>query len=131
MLNENIDVIINKVKELCESILENSLVKDYQYCNNYLINNSEIAAQYDALLDMEDDFTKKESQNIKIDDNEIKEYDKYFEELQKNETLNKLFNVQNKIHNLTHIVNDFIIYTIENGKVPTIEKIKNIHEHNH
>lgn len=121
--------VVNKIKDLCEDLINDNEIRKLLSKKQNLENNKPAMQKIQELIKMEMELMEKQKNNQDISDQEINEYDNYYNECKKDELVNEYLEYQEQIHQIAHIVSDYVSLTLTKGKVPTVEDVNEYSHH--
>ena len=111
--------VIEKTKELCETLMEQPSFHDIRNRIEAFAGDASSREQYNRLCDMQEKLQAKDGQGLELSDEEIAAYEKEREALFANPVASAFMDAQQELHKLQQTVGQYISKTFKLGRLPT------------
>src|SRR5438552_4097868 len=115
--------IVQKTKELCQSILDHP---EFQSLRNNIdvFMSDEIAKnEYQNLLEQGDMLNHKQHQGVHLSQDEISQYEAQRDKVVNNPVAAAFIQAQQEVHEIQESINKYLSKTFELGRVPAAEEM--------
>lgn len=110
--------IVNKTKELCQTILDQPEVQALRQKIETFLANDAVRGQYDALVAKGDLLQQKRHAGMNLEEAEINEFEKLRETFLKNEVARGFLDAQDEMQQIQQNVVRYVSKSFELGHVP-------------
>lgn len=110
--------VIEKTKELCQTLLEQPYFHEIRGRIDAFATNEPLRLQYEELCDLQERLQSKESDGLPLSDEEIDEFDQARDALFRHETARGFADAQKELHKLQQTVAHYITKTFKLGRLP-------------
>lgn len=115
--------VVDKTKELCETILNQDSFKNLRAQVETFLNNDEAKLQYQSVHELGDSLNQKQRSGVELSESEISEFEQSREQLLQNTIVTDFMDAQKGLQEIQSTISKYVGMTIENGVVPTEEEI--------
>jgi cell fate (sporulation/competence/biofilm development) regulator YlbF (YheA/YmcA/DUF963 family) len=117
-------VVIQKTKELCQTILEQPDMISIRSRIDAFMGDEQSRAQYDDLLSKGEALQRKQESAMPLSAEEISGFESQREKLLGNPVARGFLDAQEQLHTMQHSINKLISKSFELGRVPTDEDME-------
>ena len=121
MLTITEDVIIQKTKELCQTIVEQPEFQAFRRQVDTFLANEPSKQQYQLVVEKGEALQQKQQTGMPLSNDEIAEFEKHRETLINNPIAKGFLDAQQEMHKMQESVGQYIAKTLELGRMPTSE----------
>lgn len=111
-------VIIQKTRELCQSILEHPEFQTVRRQVDAFLANEEAKWQYQTLVEKGEFLDHKQNQGVQISDEEISEFERLRQGLIENPVAKGFLDAQQEMQKIQDSVRKYVSKTLELGRLP-------------
>ena len=111
-------VVIQKTRELCQAILDESDYQDLRRRMDAFMADEKAKNDYDAVMSKGQALQQKQQMALALDASEISEFERQREQLLNNPVARGFLDAQDEMHKLQHTVGEYVSLTLELGRVP-------------
>lgn len=111
--------VIEKLKELCATLVEQPSFQDIRQRIDAFADDTETREQYEHLCDLQEMLQAKDGQGIPLSDEEVADYDQKRDALFANPVASAFMDAQQELHKLQETVGQYVSKTFKLGRVPT------------
>ena len=115
--------LIEKTRELCQSIVEDSNFKKLQAEVEAFLNDDAAKLQYQSVHERGQELQQKQHSGVELSKQEIKEFEEARESLLSNELVTNFLGAKQELEGIQRMVGQYVGMTLEMGKVPTQEEV--------
>ena len=112
------DALIDKTRELCQAILEQPEYQTMRQQIETFMGNEEAKEQYQLLSEKGEYLQHKQTQGVRLSDEEIAEFEKQREQFFSNPVSRGFVDAQQAMHKVQETVSQYVGKTFELGRVP-------------
>src|SRR6185369_717535 len=112
-------VIIQKTKELCQTILDQPDMRSARQRIETFIGDEKARAQYEGLMAKGQALQQKQQKSMPLSGEEISAFEKERDELLNNPVARGFLDAQEELHNVHQSINPYVSKTLELGSLPT------------
>jgi cell fate (sporulation/competence/biofilm development) regulator YlbF (YheA/YmcA/DUF963 family) len=123
MQTANGNAVIEKTRELCETILDQPEFKSVRRDVDAFMSNDAAKSQYEQLAEKGEYLHHKQHQGVPLGQEEIAEYEKLRTAFLANPVAKSFLDAQEKMQEVQQTVGKFVSKTLELGRVPTEEDL--------
>jgi cell fate (sporulation/competence/biofilm development) regulator YlbF (YheA/YmcA/DUF963 family) len=110
--------VIQKTKELCQTILEQPAVRALRKDIEAFMANDQARGQYETLMTQGEALHEKQHSGVKLSDSEIAAFESLRESFLKNPVARGFLDAQEEMQKLQQSVTRYVSKTFELGRVP-------------
>ena len=118
------NIIVQKTRELCQSILEHPDFKSVRQNIDTFMSNDKAKEDYQALMERGEELHHKQHQGVRLSDEEIKGYEAQRERVVNNPVAANFIREQQEVHGIQESVNKYLSKTLELGRVPSADELE-------
>jgi cell fate (sporulation/competence/biofilm development) regulator YlbF (YheA/YmcA/DUF963 family) len=111
--------VVEKTRELCETILAQPEFQSVRRDVESFMNNDQAKAQYEELAEKGEYLHHKQHQGVSLTQEEINEYEKLRTAFMANPIATRFLNAQDKMQEVQQTVGKYVSKALELGRVPT------------
>jgi cell fate (sporulation/competence/biofilm development) regulator YlbF (YheA/YmcA/DUF963 family) len=115
--------IVQKTKELCQSILDHPEFQTLRSNIDSFMANDSAKNDYQALVEKGEELNHKQQQGVRLTQDEITAYEAQRERVVGNPLAASFIRAQQEVHGIQESVNRFLSKTFELGRVPSAEDL--------
>ena len=112
-------IILLKTKELCRTILDEPEMQSARARIDSFMADEKSRAQYEGLMAKGQALQQKQQRSQTLSGEDIAAFERDREALMNNPVARDFLEAQEKLHNVHHSINDYVVKTLELGRVPT------------
>ena len=116
--------VVEKTRELCQSILDDPQYQSMKRHIDVFMNDDDAKTQYQLVLDKNDHLTHKQSQGLQLTDQEVDEFEALRAKLFNNPVAKSFMEAQGLMQEIHQSVQKYISKTFELGRVPEAEDLE-------
>jgi len=116
-------VIVQKTKELCQSILEHPEFRTLRKDIDVFMSNESAKTDYQSLVEKSEELNHKQGQGAHLSQDEISAYESQRERVVNNPVAAGFIRAQQEVHGIQESVNKYLSKTFELGRVPSTEDL--------
>jgi cell fate (sporulation/competence/biofilm development) regulator YlbF (YheA/YmcA/DUF963 family) len=120
----NGNTVIEKTKELCETILTDPNVGSIRKRIDAFMADNTARGQYESLMTKGQALQEKQQQSQPLSDVEVADFESHRDALLKNPAARSFLDAQEELHEIQHSIQNYISKTLELGRVPTAEDME-------
>lgn len=117
-------VIVQKTRELCQSILDHPDFQSVRQNIDAFMANEQAKQEYQSLVERSEELNHKQHQGVKLSDQEINDFQTHRERVVNNPLAANFIRAQQEVHGIQESVNKYLSKTLELGRVPTNEDLE-------
>jgi cell fate (sporulation/competence/biofilm development) regulator YlbF (YheA/YmcA/DUF963 family) len=117
-------VVGKKTKELCQAIVEQPEMSSIRGRIDAFMSNTVARGLYDTVTTKGHALQEKQSRSLPLDNAEIADFEKHREALLNNPVARGFLDAQEELHDLQHSIQKYVSKTLELGRVPVEEDLK-------
>src|SRR5688572_277820 len=114
-------VIVQKTKELCETILKQPEFQNIRSRIDKFMQDEKAKAQFDALNEKGEFLHHKQHQGVTLSPAEVADFEKDREQVLSNPVIRSFLDAQHEVHKITETVGSYVGKTFELGRLPKQE----------
>jgi cell fate (sporulation/competence/biofilm development) regulator YlbF (YheA/YmcA/DUF963 family) len=118
------NVVIEKTRELCETILAQPEFQNVRRDLDAFMSNDSAKSQYEQLAEKGEYLHHKQHQGVALGQEEIAEYEKLRTAFLANPVAKNFLDAQEKMQTVQQTVGKFVAKTLELGRVPSEEDLQ-------
>lgn len=115
--------ITAKTRDLCQSILDDASFQGIRKQIDAFFANEKAQNAYQQLVERGEHLQHKQSQGVRLTDEEVATYETLREEVFSNPTAKNFIDAQKELHELQEAVQKHLSKTFELGRLPTEEEL--------
>lgn len=116
-------VIVQKTKELCQSILDHPEFQTLRKDIDSFMANEGAKQEYQSLVEKSEELNHKQHQGVRLTQSEIDSYESQRAKVVSNPVAAGFIRAQQEVHGIQESVNRLLSKTIELGRVPSAEDL--------
>ena len=120
-MNGEETVIVDKTKELCQTIVEQPAFKELRGRVDAFLSSTEAQMQYQQVVEKGERLQEKQQRGTPLTREEVKEFESDREALVNNPVAKGFLDAQQEMHDIRHTVNQYVAKTLELGRTPNPE----------
>ena len=120
----NGNTVIEKTKELCETILTDPNVGSIRKRIDTFMADNTARGQYESLMTKGQALQEKQQQSLPLSDVEVADFESHRDALLKNPVARSFLDAQEELHEVQHSIQNYVSKTLELGRVPTVEDME-------
>ncbi len=117
------DVVIEKTRELCESIVNQPEFQSMRVRIDSFIGDQAAQIQYQAVVQKGDALSHKQQMGMPLDEKEINDFETHREALLLNPIAREFIEAQEEMHKIQKSVVDYVSKTLQLGRVPAADEL--------
>ena len=117
------NTLLEKTRELCESIVDDDNFKKLQKDVEAFLNNDEAKLSYQSVHQRGEELHQKQASGVELSKTEIKEFEEARAGLLDNELVTNFLTAKQQLEGLQRMIGQHVGMTMEMGRVPTEEEI--------
>ena len=117
-------VIVQKTKELCQSILDHPDFKSVQQNIDTFMTDEKAKQAYQELIERGEELHHKQHQGARLSDQEIDAYQKQRDGVVNNPVTANFLRAQQEVHGIQESINKYLSKSFELGRVPAPEEME-------
>lgn len=117
------DTIIEKTRELCQSILDHPDFQALRRNIDTFMGDEGAKQEYQGLVERSEELHQKQHQGARLTQEEIDSYEKHREKVVNNPVAAGFIRAQQEVHQMQDSINKYLSKTFELGRVPTPEEL--------
>ena len=118
------NIIVQKTRELCQSILDNPEFQSLRQNIDTFMSDEKAKQDYQALVERGEELHHKQHQGVRLSDDEIKGYETQRERVVNNPVAANFIRAQQEVHGIQESINKYLTKTLELGRVPALEELE-------
>ena len=118
------NVIVQKTKELCQSILDHPDFKSVQESIDSFMADDKAKQAYQELIERGEELHHKQHQGVRLSDQEVDAYQKQRDGVVNNPVTANFLRAQQEVHGIQESINKYLTKTFELGRVPAGEEME-------
>ncbi len=115
--------VLDKTRELCESIVQDSSFKKLQQDVEAFLNDEQAKLSYQSVHQRGEELHQKQASGVELSKTEIKEFEDARESLLNNELVTKFLAAKQELESLQRMIGQHVGMTMEMGRVPSPEEV--------
>ncbi len=115
--------IINKTRELCQTILDQPEFQDLRKQVTAFMTNDQVQEKYRFVAEKGQMLRQKQEQGQELGQEEIDEFEKHRDELLAHPVAKEFFEAQEAMHDVKKSVTQYVSKTLELGRVPEAAEV--------
>lgn len=115
--------VLDKTRELCESIVQDSSFKKLQQDVEAFLNDEQAKLSYQSVHQRGEELHQKQASGVELSKTEIKEFEEARENLLNNELVTKFLAAKQELESLQRMIGQHVGMTMEMGRVPSPEEV--------
>ena len=123
-LNGEDNVIVQKTRELCQSILDHPDFKSVRQNIDTFMSDDRAKQEYQSLVERGEELHHKQHQGVRLTDDEIKGYEAQRERVVSNPVAANFIRAQQEVHGIQESINKYLSKTLELGRVPSTQDLE-------
>lgn len=116
-------IIVQKTKELCQSILEHPDFQNVRRNIDAFMADDRAKQEYQSLVERSEELNHKQHQGVKLSDQEINDFQSQRERVVNNPLAANFIRAQQEMHGIQESVNKYLSKTLALGRVPTDDEM--------
>ena len=117
------DPVLQKTKELCQTILEQPEMKSIRQRIDAFMGDSGTRGQYESLVDKGQNLQQKQQSSMQLTGEEISDFEQHRDQLLQNPVAREFLAAQEELHQVQQSVHHYVKKTLELGRLPTEEEV--------
>src|SRR5437867_5863290 len=117
------DSIIQKTKELCQTIVEQPEFQSMRRQVDAFLASEEAKQQYQVVVEKGEALQQKQQMGMPLSNDEITEFEKHRETLISNPIARAFLDAQQEMHKVQESVGQYVAKTLELGRMPTSDDL--------
>ena len=113
------DSIIQKTKDLCQTIVEQPEFQSMRRQVDAFLASEEAKQQYQVVVEKGEALQQKQQMGMPLSNDEITEFEKHRETLISNPIARAFLDAQQEMHKVQESVGQYVAKTLELGRMPT------------
>jgi cell fate (sporulation/competence/biofilm development) regulator YlbF (YheA/YmcA/DUF963 family) len=110
--------ILEKTRELCQSIVEHPDYLSLRRNIDQFLSNDGAKQDYQSLVEKSEELNHKQHQGVKLSPEEITEFETHRERVVKNPVAAEFIRAQQEMHEMQETINKYLSKSFELGRVP-------------
>ena len=123
---EKSPAVIDKTRELCQTIIDDPAFKKLWIKVEDFVSNESAKTQYEALLMKQNQLHQRQHQGIKLTKEDIQDFELERDKLYGNPVAMEFIVTQQKLELLQKTINQYVNLTLELGRIPTEQDILSV-----
>lgn len=115
--------VLDKTRELCESIVQDSSFKKLQQDVEAFLNDEQAKLSYQSVHQRGEELHQKQASGVELSKTEIKEFEEARESLLNNELVTNFLSAKQELESLQRMIGQHVGMTMEMGRVPSPEEV--------
>lgn len=115
--------VLDKTRELCESIVQDSSFRKLQQDVEAFLNDEQAKLSYQSVHQRGEELHQKQASGVELSKTEIKEFEDARESLLNNELVTKFLAAKQELESLQRMIGQHVGMTMEMGRVPSPEEV--------
>ena len=116
-------LIVQKTKELCQSILEHPEFQTLRKDIDTFMSNDGAKQEYQSLVEKSEELNHKQHEGVRLTQAEIDSFESQRAKVVNNPVAAGFIRAQQEVHGIQESVNKFLSKTFELGRVPSAEDL--------
>ncbi len=112
------NAVMDKTKELCQTILEDPAVSDIRRRIDTFMADDHARGQYESVMTKGQALQEKQQNSLPLSGEEISDFEKQREVLLGNPVARGFLDAQQELHEIQHSIQEHISKTLELGRIP-------------
>lgn len=117
------NIILEKTRELCQSILEHPDFQALRRNIDTFMGDEGAKQEYQGLVERSEELHHKQHQGARLTPEEIDSYEKHRQKVVDNPVAAGFIRAQQEVHQMQESINKYLTKTLELGRVPTQEDL--------
>ncbi len=113
------DAVLEKTKELCQTIVEQPHFQSLRRQVDTFLANEESKRQYQLVVEKGEALQQKQQTGIPLSNDEVAEFEKHRETLVNDPIARGFLDAQQEMHKVQESVGQYVAKTLELGRIPT------------
>lgn len=119
VIQQNDTPVIQKTKELCQTILEQPAYQGIKKTIHDFLTHADLSATYQRLCDQQDALHHKQEQGELISDQDVADFEKDETEFLAHPLAQQFIDAQRQMHKIEQTITGYVRKTFELGRMPT------------
>jgi len=115
------DAILEKTKELCQTIVEQPQFQSLRRDVDAFLASEDAKNQYQLVIEKGEALQQKQQTGMPLSNDEIAEFEKHRETLINNPVAKAFLDAQQEMHKVQESVGQYVAKTLELGRIPTTD----------
>lgn len=115
--------ILDKTKELCQSILDHPDFQELRRNIDTFMADESAKQEYQSLVEKSEELHHKQHQGARLTQEEIDGYESHRQKVVDNPVAAGFIRAQQEVHQMQESINKYLSKTLELGRVPTSEEL--------
>jgi cell fate (sporulation/competence/biofilm development) regulator YlbF (YheA/YmcA/DUF963 family) len=115
------NAVIEKTRDLCRTILEQSAVTSALSKMQAFMNNPQAQADYQALVEKGQALQEKQERSVPLSQDEVADFEAHREKVLASPVSRDFLDAQQALQEIRHSVNKYVSMALDKGQVPTEE----------
>jgi cell fate (sporulation/competence/biofilm development) regulator YlbF (YheA/YmcA/DUF963 family) len=116
--------LMQKTRELCQTILEEPSMRAIHQRINAFMEDAGARAQYDALVSEGQALQEKQQSSVALTGDEISDFEQHRDALLRNPVARGFLDAQEELHHVQKSIQSYVSKTLELGRLPTEEDLE-------
>lgn len=116
--------ILQKTRELCQSIVEHPEYQSLRKNIDQFLSNDGARTEYQSLVEKSEELNHKQHQGVRLSQQEISDFESQRERVVNNPVAAEFIRAQQELHNMQESINKYLSKTFELGRVPAAEEME-------
>jgi cell fate (sporulation/competence/biofilm development) regulator YlbF (YheA/YmcA/DUF963 family) len=116
------DVVMEKTKELCQTILEQPNIRAMRQRIDAFMSDEKSRSQYEGLVNKGQALQQKQQSSMPLTGEEIADFEQDRDALFQNPVARAFLDAQEELHQVQQSVHHYVSKTLELGRLPTAEE---------
>jgi cell fate (sporulation/competence/biofilm development) regulator YlbF (YheA/YmcA/DUF963 family) len=116
-------VIVQKTKELCQSILDHPDFQSVRQNIDSFMADEKARQEYQSLVEKSEELNHKQHQGVRLSQQEISDYETQRERVVSNPVAANFIRAQQEVHGIQESVNRYLSKSLELGRVPSADEL--------
>jgi cell fate (sporulation/competence/biofilm development) regulator YlbF (YheA/YmcA/DUF963 family) len=117
-------VIVQKTKELCQSILDHPDFQNLRKDIDSFMANDSAKQEYQSLVEKSEELNHKQHEGARLSQDEIAAYETHRDRVVNNPLAAGFIRAQQEVHGIQESINRYLAKTFELGRVPTSQELE-------
>lgn len=116
------NAVLQKTKELCQTILEQPEMKSIRSRIDAFMQDNTTRGDYEALVNKGQSLQQKQQSSVQLTGEEIADFEQHRDRLLQNPVARGFLDAQEELHQVQQSVHHYVNKTLELGRMPTEEE---------
>lgn len=116
--------IIEKTKELCQTLLDQPPFKELTQLIDNFAANEQATMQYNQLVEKQRYLQQKQQNGLQLTQQEVEDFKREEAKLYENQYIRQFIYAQNQFEKVYSTVNKYVVKSIELNRLPTEQELK-------